>query len=208
MNNKISSREALVEKYQSSTEKEWLEFIHGLSIKGQFIDRPLYHLSFNENLDRKLIIPKPITGINGQNDKTSGKEITLWTELLPPRFCMSDTVLGCWKGLCPEIELTLEREKVGNSFKMILYKVNRFKNAKILTPEVLTNNYLVHDAHETCEYALIDGGVELIKNRIITFENTSYVTNKECYQYTPYNDKKYKTEMIGIPMKVLNEEYS
>lgn len=207
MGRTVWSREELVSKYKSFTEDEWNEYILDLSTKGQFINNPLYHLSFNSELDKGVITPKPITGLNSQYDRNSEEEIKLWTELLPPRFCMSSMLDGCWKGICATLEKTLIENKVGNSFKMYLYRVKHFKDARILTPDTLTNNYLVHDAHITYEYALIAGGVSLIKDRVITFENTSNVPDKECYFYTPFDNKRYKTEMVGIPMRILNEEY-
>lgn len=117
---------------------------------------------------------------------------------------MSDEVIGCWKGICGSLEKRLR--KLGKSFTMTLYEAKLSNSSRILTPGVLTHNYLVHDAHETHEYALIQGDVILVKDRDITFENTSTVSDRECCYYTPFNDKRYNVEMIGVPMKILNEE--
>lgn len=206
MKHNIKSREDLELLYRNSTDEQWNKWIESLTIDGSKITYPLYHLSFDNKLDGVTIKPRPISGVNSMFVRDTDEHLSIYSELLPDRFSMSSSLLGCWKGVSAIMEIEFRNRNISNEFEMYLYRVLDLNNTNILTGKTLHKFYLNHDAHETDEHCLIKGDVYLVLNSKLTLKNTTNASDDEYLSYYPFNDEKYGKQWIGMPLEIIKEE--
>lgn len=107
----------------------------------------LYHISFNKNLPLTLVPKQPDGSGEGEVGDSS------LAEDLPPRVCFAPSVEKCFIAIYPNISHLFEEE---NNPHIDIYVYERKPESvaekDYMTPEHLTSNKLVHDAHITDEY--------------------------------------------------------
>lgn len=207
MANGWQTREELERVYAVASSEQWFNYLLDLSMDPKFLKYPLYHLTFNDKLDDKIVVIKdnyikPKEPLQGYFD-----------EPLPSGFCLAPSLKDCYTGVNPDLERKFVSE-IKDTFIMYLYRVETFSDTpRILLPDTLTDKYLLHDAHLTHEHRLIKGKLKLRKDRIIYFSNPLLFKNesdfkKKWIRYYPFNKPEiYGSTPNGYPMYILKEEY-
>lgn len=192
------SREELFDHYKSLSGKEWDEYINALTVPKHAVTYPLYHLSF-ALVESGVWSPLP-TRENGSSEQPH----PIYGEMLPTRISTSSTIEGCWAGVFAYLFSDLKGLNNGHKrIEAYLYKATPCRGARILTPDVLSEFYLVQDAHLTQEHCILgDANVQLDSK--IVFENTTKYPESKWINSHPFNEKRYgKTNYA--PMVILDQ---
>lgn len=141
----------------------------------------LYHISFDGKLPEKLTPRLP----DGTNKKDQGE----FKEFDAPRVSFSPCVFRCLQAIIPNVYERLfsdEGQKSGCEF--YVYRMKSGQNVRIKTPEELTKEHLVWDAHITHEHCVLDP-VEVIScGRVNAWVDKS----DPGLTIYPYNDRSLK----------------
>lgn len=151
----------------------------------------LLHISFNGNLEGTWNpkIPDGDDSIPSQYPEPS-----------IPRISCAPTILQCFQAIYPNISKYFEIDNYPY-MEFYVYTPILTGNERIFTPKELTNRNLVHDAHVTNEYCILDPVYMQLINHIKIFN-----TNKnEIQYYQPFNNKS-KSKIVFAP-KTIKWEY-
>ena len=142
-----------------------------------------YHISFKENM-AGLWIPKEVEGEYALNFPSELSEPAV------PRICMSDTMEGCFAAIVPNIIDLLGRP--------LDFTVYSYTGAPDETPESLTANRLVFDAHVTreCWFLKPIHMVEECKITVLHDKENGWV------QYQPFQDQEQAPRWIAFGMQI------
>lgn len=179
------TREVQFSQYKDTDPNEWATYINSLSVPPHAIDIPLYHMSFDEAASgdwepRKLL----------RNPNNSDAH-PIFGELLPNRISTSPTIEGCWAGIFAYLFEELKANRNNHKeVKAYLYRATPKRGCRILTPDTLCNNFLVHDAHLTQEHCLL-GPVHMTLERTLILKNTTTYPLKRWIKDHPFGNKDY-----------------
>ena len=192
-----SSREELYKRYKDMSKPEWEQYVLSLTDPPHAINTELYHLSF-ARVEGGVWSPRAPRG-----SEASSEADPIYGEMLPSRISTSSDIEGCWAGIFCYLATDLKVEKQQpKEIIAYLYKAKPLRGCRVLTPETLTKEYLIQDAHMTHEYCLI-GDVEMTIVSEITFKNTYTQPDSKWVSGHPFNEKRYgKTNYA--PMVILN----
>lgn len=191
----FDSREQLFEYYETSTEKQWLDYIDSLTTSPSHIKNELYHISTQDDVAG---VWSPRESTKEDNSKTAHP---IYGEMLPTRISAAETIEGCWAGIFGH--LTNNESKI-KEFVVYLYKAEPLNSCKVLTPKVLSDYYLVQDAHLTGEYCLI-GQVRMALISKLTLKNTFNYPDSKWINGHPYNEPRYGRTNYP-PIEILKNE--
>lgn len=157
------------------------------------IPKKLFHLSPTKLPVR--ITPRAPAG-------TTNEAVGKYQEPAVKRFCVSPTIEGCLQAIYPNISHHFE---VRNAHHMdfYLYDYTTVNRHTIVHPSLLSKLMLVHDAHVTQEYWILDqcniyptedANNEVIKVRLYNPKNVPTI------HYYPYDDSSGKSIKLGPNM--------
>lgn len=150
--------------------------------------KPLYHLSFKKDLEG-FWNPKNPDGIASENTDDL-KEPDL------PRISVSPTIKQCFQAIYPNVSRFFKEENYPH-MDFYVYSPVLKGDERILTPVELTKKKMVHDAHMTDEYYILDRVWMSLIEKIRIFN-----TNKSSdLFYRPFGDKKQEERFLA-PMDV------
>ena len=136
---------------------------------------PLFHISFRGDLDGEWEPKLP--------DGTDLTKQTKYTETELPRICFSPSIEQCFQAVYPNISFYFETKKFPY---MDFYVYQLDTSVKVVTPDILTKERMVHDAHITGEHiAITKSQVNLIGK--VRINNTAGCPD---LHYHPYDDQK------------------
>ncbi|WP_396190411.1 hypothetical protein [Flavobacterium sp.] len=136
----------------------------------------LFHISFKSDLEGiwEPVIPA------GNDQKTTSD----YPEPDIPRISCSPTVEQCFQAIYPNVSKYFEEFKYPY-MEFYVYSPELKGTEKIWTPDYLTKNKLVHDAHVTQEHCLLESVfMKLVKKIKIMNTNKS-----KDLMYKPFNDE-------------------
>ena len=191
----FSSREQLFEYYETSTKKQWDDYIYSLTTSPSYIKNELYHISTQDDVAG---VWSPRESTKEDNSKTAHP---IYGEMLPARISVAETIEGCWAGMFSH--LTNNESKI-KEFVVYLYKAEPLNSCKVLTPKTLSDYYLVQDAHLTGEYCLI-GDVRMVLVSKLTLKNTFNYPDSKWINGHPYNEPRYGRTNYP-PVEILKNE--
>lgn len=189
------TREALFERYQKSSKEEWETYIQTLTVPSHAVTAPLYHMSFTE-VPAGLWAPK-----NTVKGESQSEAHPIYGEMLPNRISVSTSLEGCWAGIFCYL---IKQPNIGKEITAFIYKATPQRGCRILTTEVLSNYFLVQDAHLTDEHCLL-GDAQMVLERKITIKNTFNVAESKWIKSHPFNEKRYGN-LHYPPFVILNNE--
>lgn len=140
-----------------------------------------YHISFKDNLEGMWNPKNPDGyGINIDEYKASGI-----AEPNLPRISVSTSIEKCFQAIYPNISKLFE-EKNYPYMEFYVYTPILKGNEKIISSEELVSKRMVHDAHMTDEYVILN---PVYMKKI--YKIKIYNTNKNTFLYHhPFNDNK------------------
>lgn len=149
--------------------------------------KQLFHISRNGTL-QGLWKPQLPTGAYTAEDRQKLKDeqaknepepdypITPYTESLDARICLSDNIQGCFSGIYPvrTVEEVFHDGKT-RYLEFFVYYPLGYNDADMMTPEYLTANKLLWDAHVTQEHVLfVDTTMLLYPLKVRIHANTNH----------------------------------
>lgn len=144
--------------------------------------KTLYHISFDSSLEGTW---EPLIPAGSAINKTELSEPDI------PRISLSPTIEECFKAIYPNVSKYFEIENYPY-MEFYVYSPVLTGKERIWTPSYLTNNRLVHDAHETNEHCiLVPTYMRLVKKVKILNTNRS-----EDLMYYPFNDKNLEQKYL------------
>lgn len=191
----LDSREALFKHYQTSSDKEWDNYIQSLTVPPHAVTQPLYHMSFTEVPDGLWSPKKAVRG------EASSEAHPIYGEMLPERISVSTSLEGCWAGIFCYLR---KDPTVPKEITAFIYKATPQRGCRILTTETLSNYYLIQDAHLTDEYCLL-GDVQMSLERTLTVKNTLSAPESKWIKDNPFKQKRYGN-MHYPPFVILSNE--
>ena len=138
----------------------------------------LYHISFNPDLPREIDPDKH--EFDGVDPETSA-----YPEQLSGRFCCSPTIIQCFQAIYPNVKHFFDKLHYPH-MDFYVYMPNLTPDVKVVTPETLTKERSVHDAHVTQEYDIVSP-VKIRKVALIRIKRINPVGKK---YYQPFDDSK------------------
>lgn len=154
----------------------------------------LIHISFDPTL-AGLWVPKlPVSLDNGEK--------SIYSEPDVPRICLAPSVKECFWAIYPNISNLFEHQNLPH-MDFYVYAPEPESDVMVVTPETLTQQRLVLDAHVTNEHwVLCDITMRLIKKiRIYNPGQCSFVS------FRPFNDPAMKR--LDLAPEVINiDEWS
>jgi hypothetical protein len=149
----------------------------------------LFHLSLNGALEG-LWTPGEQAGF----DTPGEQEDSTWAYPEPPMqaVCVAPTLEGCFLGVFPNVAKFFEVGKVPY-LNFYVYRPKLTGKERIVSPQVLTNERLVWDAHVTGEWRILDP-VEMRMVGIIQVRNTNRSPTRMTH---PFNDSSLPLESVG-----------
>lgn len=152
----------------------------------------LFHISFNAKLEG-IWDPEFNQKPDDNHPETPDPNATpFYPEPNIGRISVSSSLKGCFIGVYPNVAKFFEERHYPHMFFHVYVPV--FKgDERVVTPEILTKDRLVWDAHVTHEHLILD---KVQMNHWGTFEVAN--TNKVATAYThPFNDSRLPKESIG-----------
>jgi hypothetical protein len=141
----------------------------------------LYHISPDGKLPAKFIPRLPA----GSEEKNQG----VFKEFNVPRVSFSPCVFRCLQAIIPNVyEQLFSEEGQKNGCEFYVYRMKSGQNVRIKTPEELTKEHLVWDAHITHEHCVLDP-VEVINCGKVNARVDKSDPGLTIY---PYNDHSLK----------------
>lgn len=150
----------------------------------------LYHISFQE-IKEPIWYPKLPDGKEAETEEEKKKE-KHFPEPSLPRICFSDSVLGCFWAIYPNISKLFENpECVYLEFNVYTPK---FKGTeRVLYPDDLALFKIVHDAHATREYCSIDPVEMKFLEKVRVYKDSDDLGK----HYHPFNDATLPQEYLA-----------
>lgn len=153
------------------------------NIRSRVLSVSLFHISFKNNLAG---IWQPV--LPAGMELGSGK----YPEPKQPRISVSPDVIGCFRGVFPNVSKFFE-EKNFPHMDFYVYSPVFDGGERIWTPELLTTNKAVWDAHVTKEHSILDS---VTMGRV--GEVRIYNTNKSPTMMThPFDDINEPEQSVG-----------
>lgn len=153
---------------------------------------PLFHISFNSKLEGEWD-PE----FNQKEDENHPAVPDPAKEAFYPepnigRISVAPTIEGCFVGVFPNVSKFFEEKKYPH-MNFFVYSPEFAGGERVVTPETLTKDRLVWDAHVTKEYLILDK-VEMRLVGELEVKNT----NKSPTAYThPFDDKQEPVASVG-----------
>ena len=192
---KPDSREALFLLYKEYDDTEWQQYIEALTEPRHAVTKPLYHMSFTKVSEGDWSPRDPVAG------EAASEAHPIYGEMLPNRISTSTSLEGCWAGIFCYLP---DDPSVGEEITAYIYEAKPKRGCRILTPKVLSEHYLVQDAHLTDEYCLL-GDVNMHLVSKVTIKNTLSAPTSKWVKSSPFNQKRYGN-LHYPPFVLLNEE--
>lgn len=149
----------------------------------------LFHISFNGNLEG-IWTPGEQAGF----DTPGEQEDSTWPYPEPPMsaICVASTLEGCFVGVFPNVARFFEKDNLPH-MNFYVYRPKLTGKERLVSPDVLTSERLVWDAHVTGEWRILDP-VQMEISGEIQVKNT----NKSVTRMThPFNDRSLPLESVG-----------
>ncbi len=148
----------------------------------------IYHVSFVDNLPQTLEPRLP-----------NGSELATGEEKYPEpdidRVSFAETMTGAIRAIYPNIAHLVEKHK-GEPMTLHVYSAMDAKKCRMFSPEILTQQKFVWDAHYTGEWWSTDP----IKIKYVGKIEVHFDIDKPWAQVHPFNDK-------SLPAKEHSPEY-
>jgi hypothetical protein len=151
--------------------------ISDLPLLSKQITIPLYHISFDGELAGIWTPRNP----DGYTDRTSSL-----SEPDLPRISVAPTIVQCFQAIYPNVCKYFEDDDYPN-LEFHVYKPKFKGHERILSPQYLTKSHMVHDAHMTHEYCILDD-TTMQKVGKVTIQNTN---RSPFLDYYPFNQSTY-----------------
>ncbi len=142
----------------------------------------LYHISFRDDLEG-IWEPKEPDG-----DYNPAEDASLVGEVIDKRISLSPTIEQCFQGVFANV-----KHLFTNTHKTLTFNVYSPKytgNELIVTPEKLTSQKFVHDAHITKEHCIITK-VNMVKIGTVSIEEPNIKDKIDYYAYGIKDNKGY-----------------
>lgn len=191
----LDSRESLFQFYKECDERQWQQYIEALTEPRHVVTKPLYHMSFTKVADGVWSPRDPVSG------EAASEAHPIYGEMLPNRISTSTSLEGCWAGIFCYLP---KDSSVASEITAYIYEAKPERGCRILTPQVLSEHYLIQDAHLTDEYCLL-GKVKMRLVSQITIKNTLSAPESKWVKSSPFNQKRYGN-LHYPPFVLLNEE--
>lgn len=120
----------------------------------------------------------------------------IYSENLPPRICMSDSIAGCFAGIFPNLYHLYEPplKKWEQVLDLFVYCPLTLSERDTYTPERLDKEKLVWDAHLSREYCTL-APMEMLRYPLKVRLHFNVQKKKSTYlQIRPFNDQMYPLE--------------
>jgi hypothetical protein len=144
---------------------------------------PLYHISFDGTLTGTWIPRNP----DGFTDRLSAM-----SEPDLPRISLSPTIQQCFQAIYPNVYRYFEEEHYPN-MEFYVYEPQFVGYERVLPPKYLTHNHLVHDAHLTDEYCILDQVTMQLVGKVM-IQNTQH---SSFLQYHPFDNPATRLEFFA-----------
>lgn len=107
---------------------------------------PLYHISFDGMLTG-LWQPRNPDGFTDRDSQYAEPDL--------PRISVAPTIRQCFQAIYPNVSQYFEEEHYPN-LEFDVYQPRFIGHERVLPPNYLTSHRMVHDAHMTDEYCILD----------------------------------------------------
>ena len=154
----------------------------------------LYHISFRSGLAGQWQ-PRAPDGLQNTDSKDA-----LFPEPKNPRISCSPTLEECFYAIYPNISFFFE-EKHFPYMDFSVYSPVLTGTERIWTPEYLTRHHLVHDAHVTSEYSILEAVEMKYVGKLRVFNPLKNAKPTEI-KYYPFDDKKFGERFLAYKMKI------
>lgn len=158
--------------------------------KSSYVKRPyptLYHLSFNSQIEG-IWVPKPPDG-----DGVVSDDPNLFAEPGDARISLSPTLEQCFQAVYANVKHLFEQSPDGK-LTFSIYTPKFTGKERIVTPDTLTKERMVHDAHITGEHCVLDPLMMVWSGQVIVDKPSD---SKKIHYYA--FGKKAKTYYGWVP---------
>lgn len=165
---------------------------------------PLYHISFSNALPITMY-PRQPHGLSNPDDINKAPHESIFQEKLPPRVSFSPSVVECFRAIWPNIHKYFTNYKYPH-IDMYVYILVKGTESQMLTPEKMTLESKLWDAHYTKEHCFLTK-VKVAKIAKIRIKNPAVTDGKvPVDQVHPFGDIGYKAvkgSPTNLEIKVL-----
>jgi hypothetical protein len=144
---------------------------------------PLYHISFDGTLNGSWQ-PRNPDGFSDRDSQFSEPDM--------PRISVAPTIPQCFQAIYPNVSQFFEEENYPN-IEFYVYEPRFIGYERVLPPKYLTNQRMVHDAHMTDEYCILDPTFMQLVGKVM-IQNTQM---GPFLQYNPFNNVDNKKEFFA-----------
>lgn len=160
----------------------------------------LFHISFKDNLEGEWK-PRPPDGFQIKaKEKNKEKEVNI-TEPKTPRISCSTDLKKCFYAIYPNISFFFETKKFPY-MDFTVYSPRLNGEEKIWTPEYLTDKKLVHDAHVTNEYCILEKVFMQKVGHLRVFNPLKKSNNPPEIYYHPFNNESYERKFLAYKVEI------
>lgn len=153
---------------------------------------PLYHISFNSKLEGEWDPEFNQKPDENHPEVADPNKEAFYPEPSIGRISVAPTIEGCFVGVFPNVSKFFEEKKYPH-MNFSVYSPVFTGGERVVTPDTLTKDRLVWDAHVTKEHLILDA-VEMKLVGEIEVKNT----NKIPTAYThPFDDKQEPVASVG-----------
>lgn len=114
---------------------------------------PLFHISFSGSLPNTMY-PRQPQGLSNPDDINKPPHESIFQEKLPPRVSFGPSIIECFRAIWPNIHKYFTKFKYPH-IDMYVYTVIKGNENQMLTPEKMTLESKLWDAHYTHEHCFL-----------------------------------------------------